>query len=177
MRKVPASIVAVLVLLSGPIARAAGPPELEPLAFLLGEWPSQGKGQPGQGSGTAVFTRSLQDRLILRSSYAEYPDSAGKPTPRHDDLMVIYAAHDAGIRANYYDSEGHVIRYTVKSPAPGEAVFLSDAAAGEPRFRLSYKLESAGVLRGRFEVASPDAPDTFKPYLTWESSKAVTTGK
>lgn len=146
-------------------AWASGPAELEPLAFLLGEWPSVGTGKPGEGKGTAVFARGLQDRIITRTSFAQYPGS------RHDDLMVIYAA-DGGVRADYHDSEGHLIRYAVTSPAPGQAVFVSDAVAGAPRFRLSYKLQSADVLKGEFEIAPPNAPDTFKPYLNWESRKA-----
>ena len=146
-------------------AWAAGPAELEPLAFLLGEWPSAGTGKPGAGKGTAVFARGLQDRIITRTSFAEYPGS------RHDDLMVIYAAQGA-VRADYHDSEGHVIRYTVTTPAAGQAVFVSDAVAGAPRFRLSYKLQAADVLKGEFEIAPPNTPDAFKPYLNWESKKA-----
>jgi hypothetical protein len=121
--------------MAGSIAHAAGPAELEPLSFLLGEWPSTGTGKPGEGTGTAVFSRSLQDRVILRSSYAEYPASEGKPKSRHDDLMIIYAVPGAGVRADFYDNEGHAIRYAVQSPAPGEAVLVSDATSGQPRFR------------------------------------------
>src|SRR5262249_58603547 len=144
-------------------AREGGPREPAPLAFLIGEGPSKGTGHPGQETGTAVFTRSLQDRVIVRTSFAEYPASAGKPRSRHDDLMVIFAVPGSGVRADFYDSEGHAIRYGVRSPAPNEAIFESDAAAGEPRFRLSYKLVSPGVLKGGFEIAPPGAPHAYKP--------------
>ncbi len=150
---------------------AAPPAELEPYAFLLGEWPSTGSGQPGQGTGTAVFARSVGDRVIVRTSYADYPASGDKPKSRHDDLMVIYAASGGTVRADYYDSEGHIIRYAVQSPAPGEAVLVSDPADGAPRFRLTYKLASPGVLKGTFEIAPPGAGDAFKPYLSWESRR------
>jgi len=159
------------------LAQAAGPPELEPLSFLIGEWPSRGKGGPGEGTGTAVFTRSLQDRVMLRSSFAEYPASDGKPASRHDDLMIIWAIPGQGVRADFYDSEGHVIHYSVRSPAPGQAVFESDETAGAPRFRLTYKLESSGVLHGGFEIAPPGAPQAYKPYLSWESRKAAAPAK
>jgi hypothetical protein len=191
---------AALAILSGPATRAAAPPvagapaaapapvaastttaapaatsapvELEPFAFLIGEWPASGTGQPGAGTGTATFTRGVQDKVIVRASYADYPAAAGKPASRHDDLMVIYAAPGGGARADYYDSEGHVIHYVVQSTAPGQAVFLSDAAAGGgPRFRLAYTLASPGVLKGEFAIAPPGTPETFKPYLTWESHK------
>ena len=162
-------VAVLLAVFAGTVAYGAGAAELEPLGFLIGQWSASGAGQPGAGSGAATFTRSLQDRVILRTSYAEYPAAGGKPASRHDDLMVIYAA-GGGLRADYYDNEGHVIRYAVRSPAPREAVFLSDPDGG-PRFRLSYKLEATGQLRGEFAIATPDAPEAFKPYLTWESRK------
>jgi hypothetical protein len=183
---------AVLAILSGPTTRAAAPPvagapaaapapvaastavgapaELAPFAFLVGEWPATGTGQPGTGTGTATFTRGLQDRVIVRTSFADYPAAGDKPASRHDDLMVIYAAPGGGARADYYDSEGLVIRYAVQSPAPGQAVFLSDAGGG-PRFRLAYTLTAPGVLKGEFAIAPPGTPEAFKPYLTWESRR------
>jgi hypothetical protein len=153
-----------------------GPPaELGPLTFLLGEWRSAGAGREAQG--TAVFARGLQDRVILRTSYAEYSASEGRPASRHDDLMVIYAGGPDETRADYFDSEGHVIRYRVSSPAAGEALFLSDALADQPRFRLRYRLAANGVLTGEFAIAPKGAPDAFKPYLTWEARTAPRAGK
>ena len=164
---------ALALIFMASMAHAAGPAELEPLAFLLGEWPSAGTGKPGHGTGTAVFTRALQDQVIMRSSYAEYPAVQGKPASRHDDLMVIYAVPGAGARADYYDSEGHRIRYSISSPAKGHAVLVSEATPGAPRFRLTYRLESADLLKGEFDIAPPNAPEAFKPYLRWESHKAT----
>jgi len=151
--------------------QTSAPADLEPLAFLLGEWPASGAGQSGAGTGVATFTRGVQDKVILRTSYAEYPAAAGKPASRHDDLMVIYSAPGGGARADYYDSEGHVIRYVVQSPAPGQAVFLSEATAGAPRFRIAYTLTAPGVLKGEFAIAPPGSPEAFKPYLAWESHR------
>jgi hypothetical protein len=169
MRQV--TIVAVLLTaFAGSVVYGAGPAELEPLGFLIGQWSASGAGQPGAASGAATFTRSLQDRVILRTSYAEYPATEAKPASRHDDLMVIYAAAGGGSRADYYDNEGHIIHYAVRSPAPREAIFLSEPDGG-PRFRLTYRLEATGVLRGEFAVSPPGAGEAFKPYLTWESRK------
>ena len=148
----------------------AGPPgELEPFSFLIGEWSASGSGQPGVGTGTAVFARALQDRAIVRTSYAEYPAALGKPASRHDDLMVIYT-HAGVVHADYYDSEGHIIRYSGSSGGPGQAIFVSEPVAGEPAFRLTYKLEG-GVLKGEFAIAPPGTVQAFTPYLMWESLK------
>ncbi len=162
----------LLALAAGSTLVAGEPAGLQPLAFLVGEWPSSGAGQPGATSGSAVFARSLQDRVILRTCYAEYGAAAGQPASRHDDLMIIYATPEGGARADYYDNEGHVIRYVVQSPGPGRAVFLSELVAGQPRFRLTYTLQATGVLEGEFAIAPPGAPEDFKQYLHWESRKA-----
>lgn len=171
-------IVGMVVMSLGVSALAAAEPaELQPFAFLVGEWPASGSGQPGAGTGSSVFSRGLQDRVILRKSYAEYPPASGKPASRHDDLMILYAGPGGGVRADYYDNEGHIIRYVVQSPAAGQAVFLSEAASGEPKFRLSYRLDADGILKGEFAIAPPGAADAFKPYLTWESRKTTGVSK
>lgn len=176
MRKALATVVANAVL-AGSVVLASEPPELEPFAFLVGEWAASGSGQPGAGSGTFVFARDLQDQVILRRSYAEYPPADGRPASRHDDLMVLYGVPGAGARADYYDSEGHVIRYVLTSPASGQALFLSEASDDGPRFRLSYTLEANGTLKGEFAVAPPGAQETFETYLTWESRKVAKPSK
>lgn len=167
------AVIAVMILLShaGAAVLAAAPAELEPYAFLLGEWAAAGSGQPGAGSGTAVFSRGLQDRVLVRTSFAEYPAAEGRPASRHDDLMVIYAGPGGTVRADYYDNEGHVIRYVAAAPAAGRAVFTSEGAGGAPAFRLSYALDAAGVLAGEFAMSPPGSPGAFKPYLAWSSRK------
>jgi hypothetical protein len=152
-------------------SRGAGPAPLEALTFLLGTWGASGSGQPGTAAGTATFARSLQDRVIIRTSFAEYPATKTTPASRHDDLMIIYATDGAGIRADYYDNEGHVIRYAVTVATAGDATFMSDIVSGEPRYRLTYKLAPDGILRGTFAVAPPGKPEAFQQYLAWESRK------
>jgi hypothetical protein len=151
-------------------AFAEPPAELKPYGFLIGEWQASGSGQPGAALGSAIFARALQGRVITRTSFAEYPPSAGKPASRHDDLMIIYAAED-GVRADYFDSEGHVIRYKAASPGAGQAVFVSAPGSLEPRFRLIYRLEG-NILHGEFATAQPGVPEVFTPYLTWQSSRS-----
>jgi hypothetical protein len=175
LRRVVGAVIGGTVL-AGSAAYARPPAPLEPLAFLIGEWEASGAGQPGQGSGRAVFSHALQDRVILRHSYSEFPAAGTAASSRHDDLLVVYATPGNAVQADYYDSEGHVIRYVVTSPAAGEALFVSEPLAGEPRYRLRYKLTPDGVLGGEFAIALAGDPPAFKPYLAWEShkGKAVT---
>jgi hypothetical protein len=152
-------------------AGAQGPKSLEPLRFLLGDWQAEGGGTPGPASGGFTFAPSLQGRVIVRTNFAEYPAVAGKPASRHEDLMVFYATESGELRADYYDSEGHVIRYAGDAPSASEVTLVSEVVSGAPRFRLIYKLGADGVLAGRFEVAPPGKPESFGPYLAWTARR------
>lgn len=152
------------------------PAGLEPLQFLLGDWQAEGGGQPGAARGGFTFDASLQGRVIVRTNYAEYAATAAKPATRHDDLMLIYASEPGELRADYYDSEGHVIRYRGSAPTASALVLVSDIVKGAPRFRLTYKLRADGVLEGQFEIAPPGKPEGFGPYVTW-TSRRKSTGK
>jgi hypothetical protein len=85
--------------------------------------------------------------------------------------MVLYATEAGDIHADYYDSEGHVIRYVCTSASTTELVLVSEPSSSAPRFRLSYKLVPDGVLNGTFEVAPPGKPESFGPYLAWTSRR------
>jgi len=153
-------------------AAAPLPRPLEPLRFLVGDWPATGGGAPGEASGGFAFESRLQDRVLVRTNHADYPAAAGRPASRHEDLMILYASDAGAIRADYYDSEGHVIRYTGEVPAPNHLTLVSEASDHAPRFRLSYSLGEDGVLSGRFEVAPPGKPDAFAPYLSWTAKRS-----
>ncbi|HEY0554007.1 MAG TPA: hypothetical protein VGG20_07040, partial [Thermoanaerobaculia bacterium] len=70
-------------------------------------------------------------------------------------------------QADYYDNEGHVIRYTVTARPDGSLEFLSAAEPGAPRYRLSYSRAPQDRIAGQFELATPDKPAEFKTYLRW----------
>jgi len=173
MKKIVAAV-GVAVLLAPGVGQAAAPKALESLGFLLGEWQAGGGGKPGEASGGFTFAAELQDRVIVRTNHADYPATADKPASRHDDLMVLYATEAGDIRADYYDSEGHVIRYAGTSSAPGQLTLVSEPAGGAPRFRLIYELKADGALYGSFEAAPPGKPDAFAPYLSWTSRRKGT---
>jgi len=163
--------IVLLLAVAGP-GQAALSPQLAPLAFLVGEWVTPA-GEAGGSAGTATFAAGLQGRVLVRTSYAEYPATSSRPASRHDDLLIVYAAENGALRADYYDNEGHVIRYAVQAPSPGQALFVSDASPGNPRYRLQYVLAPGGVLHGRFEIAPPGKPEAFSPYLVWESRRTA----
>jgi hypothetical protein len=142
------------LLLLAPAVRAQTPASpLAPFDFLIGAWTGEGTGQPGAGQGEFSFTSELNGRVLVRRSYNQLASG-----PRHEDLMIVYV--DATPRAIYFDSEGHVIHYTVSFPARNTVVFES---ADAPGYRLTYALEGK-KLNGKFEVGG-------KTYLTWTTVK------
>jgi hypothetical protein len=149
-------------------AHAQSRADLSAFDFLLGDWDAIGL--PAGESGAFNFSRAVQDRIIVRTNYAKYPARDGKPATRHDDLMVIFVEGDA-LKADYFDSEQHVIHYVIQPRGPNDVVFVSQAKTGEPRYRLSYALAANGQLKGSFEIAPAEAPDAFKPMLAWTARK------
>ncbi|MBI4890370.1 MAG: hypothetical protein HY821_07070 [Acidobacteria bacterium] len=152
-----------IALLSFLLMAQAESPAWERLSQLAGEWEGVGSGAPGEAQGRFTIAFDLQKQILVRRNWAEYPATAQRKAFRHDDLMVIYREAGA-VKAEYFDNEGHVIRYTVS--ASGERiVFLGDAVAGQPRFRFTYTIRTDGELGIEFEIAGPDAQEKFEPYI------------
>ena len=137
------------------------------LEFLLGRWTgvSGEKDTPlGAGQGGFSFELELNRKIIVRRNQAGYDSGAS-----HEDLMVIYLdPPDDSPRAIYFDTEGHVIRYSLTFPAPDGVTFQSDGPSSEPRYRLTYR-RNGSALEGRFEIAPPGGE--YATYLTWTSKK------
>jgi hypothetical protein len=171
-RCVAATVVFVGVALAGATAVSQTPaPEsasLRALRFLAGEWKAVDLA-PGEDGGF-TFRFAVQDRALVRESYARYPASNDRPASRHDDLMVIFVEGQA-MKADYFDNEGHVIHYAVHPQRDRGVVLVSSATSSEPGYRLTYALTDGGVLSGRFEIAPPGSADAFKMYLTWSARK------
>ena len=137
------------------------------LEFLLGKWTGTAgeKDTPlGAGQGGFSFDAELNQKIIVRHNHAAYDSGM-----RHDDLMVIYldSPNDTP-RAIYFDTEGHVIRYSLTFPAANRVIFESEATQPGPRYRLSYWMNGR-ALEGKFEVAPPGAE--YKAYMTWTSRR------
>ena len=161
---------ALVLLLPGLLFTAADTnagPARDPLASLgplLGKWVAEPDPKQAGVTGWTTFERGLADRVVVRKNHASYPPKDGRPPSEHDDLMVLFV-EDRGMKAEYWDSEGHVIRYEVQSPAPNRLVFLSEARTGAPRFRLTYAWPQPGKLELTFEIAPPGAAE-FRPFIS-----------
>ncbi len=148
---------------------AEPPASLAAFRMLIGEW--RALDDPSGATGGFTFAFAVQDQVIVRTNHSDSPAANGKPASRHDDLMVMYV--EGGIvRADYFDNEGHVIRYVAEARS-NEIVFLSEIKPAEPRYRLAYQRGSEGALNGRFDIAPPGKPDAFSPYLSWTARRLV----
>jgi hypothetical protein len=164
---------------SAPFVGGAPEDPLAPLRFLVGDWIAIDT--PAGETGSFTFTLAVQDRVLVRTNEANYAATQERAASRHEDLLLIYS-QDGSLKADYFDSEGHVIRYAVSAfttslpkaagPAkqprqPTGVLFLSDPNPREPR----YILASDGVLGGSFEIAPTGSPESFKPYLSWKARR------
>ncbi len=141
------------------------------LHFLEGTWEARTSGTPGvKASGLYTFQLELNGHIMARHSSSD-PDCKGPAefNCAHGDLLYLYSEPGAGLKAIYFDNEGHTIHYGVSTPAPGQAVFLSEAAASGPRFRLTYELKGT-VMSGTFQLRMPGA-SAWQSYLEWVGEK------
>jgi hypothetical protein len=166
-RNAIASVLLMLCSAGSLTAQQARPaPNWERWAFLLGDWLGEGGGAPGQGTGTFSFSVDLDTQVIVRKNHSDYPASNDRPAYSHDDLMITYQESGTPLRAIYFDTEGHVIRYVVTFPGSGNAVvFTSEPSNASPRFRLTYTETGKGSVGIKFEIAPPGKPEAFTTYI------------
>jgi hypothetical protein len=62
---------------------------------------------------------------LVHRNKSDYPAVEGKPATSHADLMILYRDVDQ-VRAEYWDSEGHVIHYSVEGAVDGTMVRRPD---------------------------------------------------
>jgi hypothetical protein len=167
------SLACALLLCS--LSGAQSPAKPDPwagLRFLLGFWQARTVGGTARAetAGAYSFQWEFAGHLLARHS-----SDASCKGPRdfdcqHRDLLYIYPEGPAGaFQAIYFDNEGHVIRYSVTTPRPDTAVFLSDPAPPGPQFRLSYEL-AEGVMTGRFALRQAGQTE-FRSYLEWSGRR------
>jgi hypothetical protein len=142
---------------------------------LIGQWDGDLGGQPGQAmGGSFTITPDLQGHALVRRSFAEFPATKDRPAFRHDDLTIVYQGAAGSVpRATYFDSEGHVIEYSVSVASGGSRIeWLSAVRPSEPRFRFTYVFTSPTAMKVRFEIAPPGQPDNFTTHVEGSVHKA-----
>ena len=179
MKKMLTSLlsIALLAFAIRALAQTAPPADQwKSISFLEGPWIATAQGAGGVAtSGRYTFTQELGHHIMARHSTSD-PNCKGPATfdCEHGDLLYIFQDAPAQpLKAIYFDNEGHVIHYTVSTPDPMTAIFLSDpvpATSGPgPRFRLVYRLSGA-VMSGKFQMQMPGQED-WKSYLEWSGGK------
>ena len=141
--------------------------------FLLGDWTWIGGGQPGQGKGVSTFRPELDGTVLVRKTHLDYPATKERAAFAHDDLIYVYHdPQDNSVRAIFFDGEGHVIRYALTAASGGNSVeFVSDAAPGGTRCRMSYTRAGADSVTEKFEIAPAGKPNDFATYVEFTANR------
>jgi hypothetical protein len=126
---------------------------LEPLRPLLGAW--EGSDPNQRATGRFTLEPDLGGKILVRRNRNDSPQG------HHDDLMIMFAA-PGGLRASYFDNEGHAIQYAITATVD-RVELVSDEAPGQPRFRLRYDRHGADELAVEFAIAMPGATE-FRHY-------------
>lgn len=133
--------------------------------FLMGDWIGEGSGAPGEAAGEFTFFSDLQNTVLIRKNFAEYPAQNGRPAFRHDDLMIVYRSGNS-IKANYFDNEGHVINYNVNFSSDSlSVIFVSDPNPASPGFRFTYTKIDPAKMKFSFDIAPPGKQGQFSKYI------------
>ncbi|MBZ5605253.1 MAG: hypothetical protein LAO79_23385 [Acidobacteriia bacterium] len=135
----------------------------KPFQFLIGDWVGEGNGGPGEGTGGFSLSFDLERNILVRKNFAVYPDA------RHEDLMIVYLDGPSKTpRAIYFDTEGHVIRYSVDAKADA-LIFESEKSEPGPHYRLTY-VPAGDRVKGKFEMRAP-GEERYKTYLDFSARR------
>lgn len=122
---------------------------LAPLSFMVGDWRAVGDSTGAGAGGVSAIHPDLGGRLLLRRDHV-----LTKAGGAFDIYMAVFA-DGAALKADFLDTEGHVIHYAVTPGAGPSAVFEDPATTSAPGFRLTYAAAGADRLHIRFEIAPP----------------------
>lgn len=153
---------ALIAALAVAVPSSAGPYDPWKVWFpLVGTWEADKAADGTTGGFTLEY--ALGGKALLRNNHSDKGDQ------HHEDLMIVFI-ENGKTRAEYWDNEGHVIRYDANVEGK-KAVFLSDAVEGQPRFKLTYDWSNDKALGISFEIQPPGG--AFKPYLSGTAHKVT----
>jgi hypothetical protein len=169
-------LLAILAVLFTTLLSAQIPPKTEDLwtalRFLEGTWGAKTQGQSSGANATGIYTfkKELGGHVLARHTSSATCKGPADFDCEHGDLLYIYQdTPSQPLKAIYFDNEGHVIHYSVSTPTPTSAIFISDASAPGPHFRLVYELKGT-VMSGKFQMQMPGKID-WTSYLEWSGAK------
>ena len=135
--------------------------------YLIGTWKGTNSGEPGQGEGYFTFGFELGENILIRKGHTVFPGHENQPARIHDDVLIIYKENSSvPDKAEYFDSEGHVLHYNISYTNNDIIIFTTNnTGEGNPIFRLSI-IKMDNVTTGvKFEAAPSDHPDDFKVHV------------
>ena len=165
IRHVAAALIAAIALASVADAQQpARPDPLGPIAALLGQWEGSTNGQPGSGTATRRYERTLISRFIRVVNRTEYPPQEKNPKgEKHEDEGFF--SFDRGrkrIVFRQFHVEGFVNTYVQDGESSIDGiVFTSEAIENIPagfQARESYHLLGLDEFEEVFELAEPGQP-------------------
>lgn len=172
MKLTTAAAAICTALLCAQTAPSAGDDPWNALRFLEGTWDAKTQGQTSgvTAAGAYSFKKELGGHILARHSSAAGCKGPADFDCEHGDLLYVFQdALRQPLKAIYFDNEGHVIHYSVSTPNPASAVFLSDPTAPGPQYRLVYELKGA-VMWGKFQMRMPGRTE-WTSYLEWSGAK------
>jgi hypothetical protein len=167
------ALVAIQCLTASNRAHSAPADPWQPLNFLQGVWEANAQGGSAGAHSRGLYAFEFELKKHILSRVSKSPVTCHGPAAfdcEHSDLLYIYQdAAGRPMKAIYFDNEGHVIHYDVSTPDPTTAVFLSDASATGPQFRLTYQRKNS-TMSGKFQVRMPGQTE-WQSYLEWSGDK------
>jgi hypothetical protein len=133
---------------------------------LVGTWEGKNSGEPGQGEGYFTISYELGGNILVRKGHTVFPGHENQPARIHDDVLIVYKENSTTPdKADYFDSEGHVLHYDISYTGNGIIILTTVPITGNPIFRLSFIKMDNVTTSIKFETALPDHPDDFKVYV------------
>jgi hypothetical protein len=180
MKRIVSVLLLALSFSAALLAQASPAPAPDPfkdLTFLEQNWEANTNGFGGVKSiGNYTFRRELDGHILARRATTAIACKGPQDFDcGHGDMLYVFQdAPGQPLKAIYFDNEGHVIHYTVTTPAPQSVVFLSEPGPG-PQFRLSYEVKQGTevkgpLLVGKFQMRMPGQTD-WKSYLEWSGPR------
>jgi hypothetical protein len=128
-----------------PPAPVAAAPVFDAMKPIMGHW--RGDDPAKKSTGEYTLEPAVGGKILVRHNTNDGPEG------HHEDLMIVFAT-PAGLRASYWDNEGHTINYAVEAAAD-HVEMLSDEVANMPRFKLRYDVHGPDELGIDFSIAMP----------------------